>query len=426
VSCALASSNARNIPWLVGLPRDWSMVPSRSLFRVRHEPARSDDPPLTASQEDGVILQEDFIARAGRKVTEVRLNTELRKHVERGDFIISMRSFQGGIERAHAAGCISSAYVVLMPSGDVDGDYYKYVFKSAVYVHALQATSNLVRDGQALRYENFCRLDLPVPPGRTQRTIARFLDEKTAAVDARADKCLRLIALERERRAALIQRAVTRGLDPSARRVKSAVPWIGAHPAHWVQKRIKLEYRFSKGRTAQQLSAAYIAEHPGPYPVYSGQTEDEGVMGCIDRYAYDLPEALVVTTVGSTKVMTPRLIRGRFSLSQNCALITPLADACARFLCYQLPALFAYERASIPEHLQASLRIEDLRRFDALFPPPEEQRRIADHLDRLTAAIDQRLHKLALSVARLREDRSALVSAAVTGKLNRKLSQWAR
>ena len=223
---------------------------------------------------------------------------------------------------------------------------------------------------------------------------------------------------------ALLLAAVTRGLgnNEKTKLVPSAVPWIGAQPAHWVHKRLKLAYRFSKGKNAQQLSAAYIAQHPGPYPVYSGQTENEGVMGSIDSFAYDMPEALVVTTVGSSKVMTPRLIRGRFSLSQNCALITPLRDDCPRFLCYQLPALFAFERASIPEHLQASLRIEDLRRFDGLFPPAEEQRRIADHLDRLTAALDERLHKLSLSVARLREYRAALVSAAVTGKLARHIA----
>src|SRR5439155_9099749 len=118
------------------IPKHWNVGQSRRLFALRNERAYPDDEQLTASQKHGVIPQKLFMEMEGQKVVQVILNPEILKHVEPGDFVISMRSFQGGIEYATHRGCISSAYVMLIPSPDVHGPFFKYLLKSQTYIQA--------------------------------------------------------------------------------------------------------------------------------------------------------------------------------------------------------------------------------------------------------------------------------------------------
>ncbi|WP_439038010.1 restriction endonuclease subunit S [Enterobacter hormaechei] len=166
------------VDWIGTIPEHWETERSRWLFRQRKEKARKCDEQLTASQKYGVISQQKFMELEGRRVTQVELNSEILKHVEANDFVISMRSFQGGIEYCAYTGCVSSAYVPLIPCKLVHSPYYKHLLKSQRYIEALQRTSNLVRDGQALRYENFCMVDLLIVPFEEQIAIANFIDSQ--------------------------------------------------------------------------------------------------------------------------------------------------------------------------------------------------------------------------------------------------------
>ncbi|MGF6427330.1 hypothetical protein [Bradyrhizobium elkanii] len=168
------------VEWLGAIPEHWNVGQSRRLFALRNERAHFGDDQLTASQKHGVIPQKLFMEIEEQKVVQVVLNPEILKHVEPGDFVISMRSFQGGIEYSSYRGCISSAYVMLIPSPKVHGPFFKYLFKSQAYIQALQSTTNLVRDGQALRYNNFTKVDLPLVPIEEQIAIAAFLDMATS------------------------------------------------------------------------------------------------------------------------------------------------------------------------------------------------------------------------------------------------------
>jgi type I restriction enzyme S subunit len=168
------------VEWLGAIPEHWNVGQSRRLFALRNERAHPGDEQLTASQKHGVIPQKLFMEIEGQKVVQVVLNPEILKHVEPGDFVISMRSFQGGIEYSNYRGCISSAYVMLIPSPKIHGPFFKYLLKSQTYIQALQSTTNLVRDGQALRYENFTKVALPLVPFEEQKAIAAFLDVATS------------------------------------------------------------------------------------------------------------------------------------------------------------------------------------------------------------------------------------------------------
>ena len=181
---------------------------------------------------------------------------------------------------------------------------------------------------------------------------------------------------------------------------------------------LKNEFKFEKGRSAQNLTASFIHDNPGEYPVYSGQTDNDGVMGFISTYEYDVDDVLFATTVGA-KAMTPLTLEGKFSLSQNCLIMRPKSPATVtRFFYYQLHPLFAFERGSIPAHMQPSLRISDLHKYAVACPGEVEQAQIAAHLDRQTNDLQTIGAKIREAIDRLKEYRAALITAAVTGKID--------
>ncbi len=172
------------IQWLGKVPINWKIENPKYHFVQRQDRATRDLKQLTASQKYGVISQEEYMDLTGAKVVTVQKDFDILKKVCAGDFVIHMRSFQGGLEYSTRTGSISSAYVMLIPKETIfEPRYYRWFFKSPAYIDALSSTSNLVRDGQAMRWANFIQLPIPIPPENEQRAIADFLDAKCAQID---------------------------------------------------------------------------------------------------------------------------------------------------------------------------------------------------------------------------------------------------
>ena len=200
--------------WVKHIPKHWEMVYSKKLFAERKDKAFPGDEQLTASQKYGIIPQRVFMEREGRRVTVVMTGSDILKHVGKGDFVLSMRSFQGGLEYSHVEGKISSAYVMLIPrEGRVYDEYFKWLLKSRQYIKALQGTADLVRDGQALRYANFAKVPLPIVPLDEQKRIADHIECETVKIDNAIPKIQKEINLLREYRTRLISDVVTGQID---------------------------------------------------------------------------------------------------------------------------------------------------------------------------------------------------------------------
>ena len=196
--------------WIGNIPKHWNMVYAKQLFSQRKDRAFEDDEQLTASQKYGIISQKEFMDIEGRQVMQVLKGEEILKHVEKGDFVISMRSFQGGLEYSEVSGKISSAYVMLIPNRDKVYDrYYKWLFKSKKYISALQGTSNLIRDGQALRFSNFVQVYLPSLDLDEQKQIADYLDDICPKIDNEIEKREKLLGKVMEYKKSLIYEVVT-------------------------------------------------------------------------------------------------------------------------------------------------------------------------------------------------------------------------
>ncbi len=197
----------------------------------------------------------------------------------------------------------------------------------------------------------------------------------------------------------------------------SGIEWIGEIPANWKYIKLKTYYAFEKGKNAQLYTEKYIGEHEGIYPVYSGQTENNGVMGRINTYNYSLDECLFSTTVGA-KVMTPKILSGKFSLSQNCLIMKQIKECDNHYFYYYLFPLFDYEKKSIPSYMQPSLRVEDLKRFGFYIPDVEEQKRIADLLDAKCNEIDALTEDIQTQIETLEQYKKFVITEAVTKGLN--------
>jgi type I restriction enzyme S subunit len=197
------------VEWIGEIPEHWQVVRSKRLFQLRSERARKEDEQLTASQKFGVIPQREFMELEGRRVTQVEFNREILKHIEPNDFVISMRSFQGGIEFCKYRGCVSSAYIVLIPIKNIVPRFYQYLFKSYGYIQALSSTSNLVRDGQALRFENFSLVDLLLIPEEEQKNIADYLVLVLQKIETAISFKQKEIEKLKEYKAVLVDSAVT-------------------------------------------------------------------------------------------------------------------------------------------------------------------------------------------------------------------------
>lgn len=422
------------VEWLDFIPKHWSVCRSKRMFAVRSESAKPSDRMLTASQKYGILFQEDFIRIEGRRVVEVIMGKESLKHVEPDDFVISMRSFQGGLEWSRLEGSASFHYVMVRPIKNVWPPFFAYLFKSAPYIHALRRTSDLIRDGQELRYSNFILVDLPVVEIVEQKAIASYLDAETARIDALVTKKTTFINRLREKRQALITHAVTKGLDAAVPMKESGVEWLGRVPAHWAVRRFK-------DSTVSCRNGLWGADPNGCDDIECVRVAD------FDRDTLSVAPAIPTIRAVRKKDRDGRiLVRGNLLLEKSGGgekrpvgqVVVYNRDApaiCSNFIAkieladgmdpwywsYQHHAAYccrlntrSVKQTSGIQNLDQHQYLNEL----AAFPPHDEQQAISSYLNRATARIDDLIAKTELSVELLHEHRTALITAAVTGKID--------
>lgn len=197
----------------------------------------------------------------------------------------------------------------------------------------------------------------------------------------------------------------------------SGIEWIGEIPKDWILSRLKDYYKFEKGKNAALYTQEYIGINKGEFPVYSGQTENDGVMGFINRFDYDLDECLFTTTVGA-KVMTQKILKGKFSLSQNCLIMNQIKECNNKFIFYILNPLFNYEKSLIPTYMQPSLRMSDLNKYQFYLPTIKEQNKFANFLDEKVSEIDNIIKETTQSIEEYKKYKQSIITEALTKGIN--------
>ena len=402
-----------SLPTVDGIPGKRA----RFLFRVRSVKAKSEDEQLAATQSHGVLSQRRYMEITGNKVVLALAGTDNFNHVEKDDFIISLRTFEGGIERASETGCISPAYTVLAPSPEVEPQFYQYLLKSQVFIQHLRTTVTGIRDGKSVKFENFANIVLPLPDLPTQRAIADFLDRETARIDCLIEKKQRLVELLGERKTNELERLLFEsGFEIRKLRREARTISKGTTPSTIGAEMVDDGVRFLK---AENVTWTGVSTSPENF--VSDETHKD-----LKRSALKADDVLVVIAgaLGKTAVMPSELTPANTNQAVSFVRLREpryAAIVCAAIGC---PRVQRDILLTSVQSAQPNLSMEDLGNLMLPFPNEEE---ISKVMEQVTAIINQSANLTVateISVDRLKEYRSALITSAVTGQID--VSTYAR
>lgn len=409
------------IEWIGKVPVEWKIDNPQYHFSQRKDRAKQGMVQLTASQKYGVITQTEYMERTGANIVTVQKDFDILKLVCAGDFVIHMRSFQGGLEYSEKTGSISSAYVMLIPRNTIrEPRYYKWFFKSSNYIDALSSTSNLVRDGQAMRWSNFIQLPILFPPAEEQQRIADFLDAKCAEIDAlTADIQTQIDTLEQYKRS-VITETVTKGLNPDAEMKDSGIEWVGEIPAHWLVHPVYYYYGERKNKN-------YLGKEDNLLSLSYGRV----VRKDINTSDGLLPESFNTYNIVETGdiIIRPTDLQNdkrslRTGLVKEHGIITsayidlcPIKQVDSRYF-YLL--LHAYDVMKVFYNMgngvRQGLNYSEFSRLMVFEPPYEEQVAIADYLETKVIEVDAIIERKKEQMSVLNAYKRSLIFEYVTGK----------
>src|SRR5699024_7504933 len=211
------------------------VVPSNLFFYNSSEKINADTnervEQLTASQKYGVISQRKYMELETQTPVQ-KQNLDDLKRVNKNDFVISLRSFEGGIEIAQESGGITPAYTVIKEkTNKTKSRYYKYLFKSNMYIQALRSTVlDTIRDGKSIKYSHFSMVPIVLPPVKEQEKIAEKLNELNVSLDKIVNETKQSIEGLKKYKNSIIAEVVTKGLDSNVEMQDSGIKWIEEVP----------------------------------------------------------------------------------------------------------------------------------------------------------------------------------------------------
>jgi type I restriction enzyme, S subunit len=348
--------------------------------------------------------------------------------IKSGDVIIGMDGDFNVARWRGRRGLLNQRMCCLRMREDTDSRFIAYLLPIPLKVINDLTYSTTVKH---LSSSDVRKIRLGRPTGPDQRAIATFLDRETAKIDALVAEKERLIALLQEKRATIITRAVTKGLDPSVPMKDSGVEWLGAIPAHWEVKRLW-------HLTPSNRQIMYGIVLPGPnvddgVPIVKGGDVSPARLRLdrLSRTTFEIESAYVRSRLKGGDIvyairgsigevaMVPDELEGA-NLTQDAARVAYTSASYGRWLLYALKsqAVFSQLEAGALGATIRGINIRDLKRALIPVPPRAEQEAIASFLLRETTKFDGLMARIQGAIDRLKEFRTALISAAVTGKID--------
>ena len=357
-----------------------------------------------------------------------------RRKVRAGDILVStVRTYLKAIATVGADASedliASTGFCVIRPGEEMDSAYLGWVAKSEFFVGEVVARSVGV-SYPAINASELVDMCVPVPSKPVQQRIARFLDEKTARIDALIEKKQVLLERLAEKRQALITRAVTKGPNPDVPMKPSGVDWLGDVPRHWTVAALGYRYEVQLGRmlNAERADGENLKPYLRVFDVQWGRinTSDLPLMDfpLEAQHRYRLNTGDLLVNEGGSFVGRSAIWRGELDecyyqkALHRLRALDKLADT-ADFLYFVMESAtknMVFEgggNQTTIDHLTA----EQLRHYRFSFPPFSEQVAISSELiDRLQRH-EHCVSRVENALARLNEYRTALITAAVTGQL---------
>lgn len=402
------------VEWLGLIPKHWALRRAKFIFQRIQRPVRDIDGIVTAFRDGQVTL------RSNRRIDGFTnaLQEIGYQGVRKGDLLIhAMDGFAGAIGISDSDGKCSPVCSVCTPISKTLAypAYYGYLIRQLAVTGFITSLSKGIRERSTeFRFSEFSPLGLALPPHSEQRTIAAFLDYETARIDKLIAQQQRLIELLKEKRQAVISHAVTKGLNPDAPMKDSGVEWLGEVPEHWLVSSLKFIYKNLDYKRIP-LSAEERGSKQGDYPYYGAS----GIIDSIDDYLFSTDHVLVGED-GANLVMRSTPIAfvatGQYWVN-NHAHILRMNDGLNSYWAAVIENLDI--SPFVTGSAQPKLTAEALGNLIVAYPKTLQERiEIQEFINRekpkFTTLIDRAEHQVHL----LKERRTALISAAVTGKID--------
>jgi type I restriction enzyme S subunit len=444
-----ATRNAPNatkpsgIPWLGDIPSHWEVKRLRFLV----EKIGSGKTPKGGGESyplEGIIfirsqnvyddgLRLDDVVFINEEMDEVMSSTRVKPN----DVLLNITGASIGrsarVPEDLGPANVNQHVAIVRPVRKVLDQGFLHAFLCSQATKAAILADEVGSSREALNSHQISALTLPLPPLPEQRSIAAFLDERTARIDGLIARKQRLVALLREKRQALITRAVTRGLDPKVKLKESGVPWLGAVPEGWDVVRLKkIAIKITKGTTPTTEGGGFVDE--GEIRFIKVESIGDR-MNIIDEMCARIDEAMNTALSRSQLQESDVLVSiagaiGRIGLVPKSALPANTNQAVGivrvnksialpewvalALQCHAAQEQFALDNV---QSAQANLSLGDLGNTWITLPPMIQQQVIIATVNQQTTRIDALIAKVEAAVERLVEYRVALISAAVTGKV---------
>lgn len=266
----MAKMKDSGVEWIGKIPNSWNVIKGKYIFKLRVSKGNSIKLELLSpTQNYGVIPQTLYEELSKFSAVKLREGTDLNEFrtVHKGDFCISLRSFQGGFEYSDYEGVVSPAYQVFFPIVQMYSPYYKFLFKTKEFIAKINSFTLSLRDGKNISFDDFSNSYIPHPTLNEQKQIADFLDKKCAEIDSLSEDIQKEIDLLEEYKKSVITEAVTKGLNPDIEMKDSGVEYIGTYPSLWTLKKLKYTFkeRNERSLTGSELLLS-VSQYKGVIP----------------------------------------------------------------------------------------------------------------------------------------------------------------
>lgn len=402
------------VEWLGDVPSHWAVRKFRHAFQESSEKIDGDvfGPMLSVSGYRGIEIK-DYDDENRRRTDE-----ELQGYriVRPGQLVVNtMWLNYAGLGVSPHEGHVSPAYRAYSISEDLEPRFVHHMMRSGEFVKGYTKFLTGIRPNSLqMSRDDLMEFRLAEPPRDEQASIADFLDRETARIDALIAEQETLLALLAEKRQATISHAVTRGLDPNVPMKDSGIAWLGEVPAHWEVGPIKRYVEILDGRRVP-LSAEERSYRPGDFPYYGAS----GIIDSIDDYLFD--EDLVLVSEDGANLLNRSspiafVARGRYWVNNHAHILRPV-DGLVDFWAARIEQLDL--APVVTGSAQPKLTIEALANLLVAVPPSAlERQSIGGHLEQHDRRVSELESSAKEAIYLLKERRSALISAAVTGQID--------
>lgn len=419
-----------NVDWISEVPSNWQVL------RVQDFSSFNDD----------VIRERDYRNRQIRYVdisgVDATSNTytfenlgfnnapsRARRLVKAGDTAFStVRPYLKAvatIDDPEEGLVFSTGFAIIRPGNTANSRFVGYILRNNRFIEEVSANS-VGASYPAINASDLVKLHVPLPPLPEQHAIAAFLDEKCSKIDEAVRIREEQIALLRERRQILIQQTVTRGLNPDAPMKDSGIDWIGQIPAHWKTNKISHVARVDTGSTPSRSAQQYWG---GKIPwIKTGEIDYSTIYKSEETITeLGLRESSLRLAPPGTLLMAmygQGVTRGRVAIlgvaatyNQACCGISFKDEIGVNYAQNYFIAAYPYFRDAGNETSQMNLSLSYIASLKILNPPKKEQLKINEFIDKNERQITNTISIKQFQIAALKEYKTVLINAAVTGKI---------